>query len=120
VVSPVPQLEERKRSSKRTTPFGFEFWRTHNRKSFFGRSEHGQSRPFQYPESERVRYGSRDAAAIRLFQCSSFAEQGTVSALSFVLVIRSEMGLGCAALTAAPFDCELGFNEAGQFQAWNS
>ena len=50
---------------------------------------------------------SWEAAELRLFRCSSFAEQGTVSTLSFMLVIGSEVGFGRRASAAAPLRCGL-------------
>ena len=46
-----------------------------------------------------------EVAALRLFRCNSFAEQGTVSTLSSMLVVGSEVGLGCRASAAAPRGC---------------
>ena len=48
-----------------------------------------------------------EAVALWLLRCNFFGERGAVSALSFVLVPGSEMGLGRRASAAAPFGCGL-------------
>ena len=96
--------------SKRRAAFGFWSWRLHNREFLLEGVNTGSDFRFSIPKVNGFDTALTlgwEVAALRLFRCSSFSQQGAVTTLSFVLAIGSEVRLGRRASAAAPRGCGL-------------